>query len=162
MELHVATQAARKAAELALHLQPEIAAETKADNSPVTQADRQCERLIAGMLNESFPADGLLGEEGASIESGNGRRWIVDPIDGTRDFVRGNPLWANLIALESDGEVVLGVVNLPLLGKLYVACRGGGAFCNERPIHASAKTRNRCCASTGSTSSARFDRPNDS
>jgi histidinol phosphatase-like enzyme (inositol monophosphatase family) len=141
MELEVATQAAKKAAELAIRLQPGIVAETKADHSPVTQADRECERLIAGMLNEAFPGDGLLGEEGASKESSNGRKWIVDPIDGTRDYVRGNPLWANLIALEADGEVVAGVVNLPLLGKLYVASRGGGAFCNDAPIRASSKQR---------------------
>jgi histidinol-phosphatase len=141
MELHVAMQAAKKAAELAIRLQPEIVAEKKADNSPVTQADRECERLIAGMLDEAFPGDGLLGEEGASKESSNGRRWIVDPIDGTRDYVRGNPLWANLIALEADGEVVAGVVNLPLLGKLFVASRGGGAFCNDAPIRPSSKQR---------------------
>lgn len=135
----MATEAARKAAELALRLQPGIVAETKADKSPVTQADRECERLIAGMLNAAFPGDGLLGEEGAQAESTNGRRWIVDPIDGTRDYVRGNPLWANLIALEADGEIVAGVVNLPLLGRLYAASRGGGARCNDSPIHASSK-----------------------
>jgi histidinol phosphatase-like enzyme (inositol monophosphatase family) len=140
-ELAVAVRAARQAAELAIRLQPGIVAETKSDNSPVTQADRECERLIAGMLTDSFPGDGLLGEEGARGESANGRRWIVDPIDGTRDYVRGNPLWANLIALEADGEVVAGVVNLPLLGKLYVASRGGGAFLNDTPIRASAKQR---------------------
>lgn len=141
MELHVATQAAKKAGELAIRLQPGIVAETKADKSPVTQADRECERLIAGLLDEAFPGDGLLGEEGASKESSNGRKWIVDPIDGTRDYVRGNPLWANLIALEADGEVVVGVVNLPLLGKLFVASRGGGAFCNDAPIQPSSKQR---------------------
>ncbi len=121
-------------------MQPEVVAETKADNSPVTQADRECERLIAGILSETFPGDGVLGEEGARAESRNGRKWIVDPIDGTRDYVRGNPLWANLIALEADGEVVAGVVNLPMLGKLYAASRGGGAYCNNVPIRASAKT----------------------
>ncbi len=138
-ELEVAIAAARKAAEVAIRMQPEVVAETKADNSPVTQADRECERLIAGILSETFPGDGVLGEEGARAESRNGRKWIVDPIDGTRDYVRGNPLWANLIALEVDGEVVAGVVNLPMLGKLYVASRGDGAFCNAAPIHASAK-----------------------
>jgi histidinol-phosphatase len=139
-ELEAAIAAARKAAEVAIRMQPEVVAETKADNSPVTQADRECERLIAGILTETFPGDGVLGEEGARAESKSGRKWIVDPIDGTRDYVRGNPLWANLIALEADGEVVAGVVNLPMLGKLYVASRGGGAYCNDAPIHASAKT----------------------
>ena len=127
-ELETAIQAAKKAGELALKMQPDVVAETKADNSPVTQADRECERVVARMLSETFPSDGVLGEEGASVESASGRKWIVDPIDGTRDYVRGNPLWANLIALESDGEVVAGVVNLPLFGRLYSATRGGGAY----------------------------------
>ena len=140
-EVEVATEASRKAAAVALRMQPGVVAETKADNSPVTQADRECERLIAGLLTEAFPGDGVLGEEGASAESANGRRWIIDPIDGTRDYVRGNPLWANLIALEAEGEVVAGVVNLPLLGRLYAAGRGGGAYCNDVRIRPSAKTR---------------------
>jgi histidinol-phosphatase len=133
-------EAAKKAAELALEYQPNIVAETKPDSSPVTQADRECERMIARILSEAFPGDGIFGEEGARAESRSGRRWIVDPIDGTRDYVRGNPLWANLIALEADDGVVVGVVNLPVLGKLYVASRGGGAYYNGSRIHASAKT----------------------
>jgi histidinol-phosphatase len=132
--------AAKKAAELALQYQPTIAAETKPDKSPVTQADRECERMIARILSDAFPGDGVLGEEGARAEARNGRRWIIDPIDGTRDYVRGNPLWANLIALEADDHVVVGVVNLPVLGKLYSASRGGGAFRDGTPIQASKKT----------------------
>jgi fructose-1,6-bisphosphatase/inositol monophosphatase family enzyme len=92
------------------------------------------------MLKDAFPDDGLLGEEGARAESRSGRRWIIDPIDGTRDYVRGNPLWANLIALEEGDAVVAGVVNLPGLGLTYTAARGGGAFRNGSPIHASSKT----------------------
>src|SRR5450755_2115099 len=98
-ELTVAKEAAKQAAELALRYQPGIVAETKPDRSPVTKADKECEQLIARILTEAFPGDGVLGEEGASLESRNGRRWIIDPIDGTRDYVRGNPLWANLIGL---------------------------------------------------------------
>jgi histidinol phosphatase-like enzyme (inositol monophosphatase family) len=139
-ELELATSAARKAAELALRFHPNIVAETKPDDSPVTEADRECERMIARMLSEAFPDDGILGEEGARAESRSGRRWIIDPIDGTRDYVRGNQLWANLIALEAANEVVVGVANLPMLGKLYTGIRGGGAYCNGSPIHASAKT----------------------
>lgn len=130
----------KKAAELALRYQPDIVAETKPDKSPVTQADRECERMIARMLSETFPDDGILGEEGARAESRSGRRWIIDPIDGTRDYVRGNPLWANLIALEVGDDVIVGVVNLPLLGRLYNATRAGGAYCNGSAIHASSKT----------------------
>jgi len=138
-ELELAVRAVKQAAELALRYQPGIVAEQKADNSPVTQADRECERLIARILTEAFPGDGLLGEEGARAETQSGRKWIVDPIDGTRDYVRGNPLWANLIALEQDGAVVAGVVNLPVLNLIYTASRGGGAFRNGSPIHASSK-----------------------
>ena len=139
-ELAVAMEAAKQAAELALRHQPNVVAETKPDRSPVTQADRECERMIAGMLTDAFPDDGVFGEEGARAESRSGRRWIIDPIDGTRDYVRGNPLWANLIALEQDGDVVVGVVNLPILGKLYTGSRGGGAQCNGSGIHPSSKT----------------------
>ena len=139
-ELDVAKRAARHAAELALRFQPGIVTETKPDNSPVTEADRACERLIAGMLKEAFPDDGILGEEGARADSRNGRRWIIDPIDGTRDYVRGRPLWANLIALEEHHQVVAGIVNLPMLGSLYSASRGSGAFRDDAPIHVSSRT----------------------
>jgi histidinol-phosphatase len=138
-ELTVAKEAAKQAAELALRYQPGIVAETKPDRSPVTKADKECEQLIARLLTEAFPGDGVLGEEGASLESRNGRRWIIDPIDGTRDYVRGNPLWANLIGLEVDGKVVAGVVHLPVLGALYSASGGGGAYRNDSPIHVSEK-----------------------
>ena len=139
-EIEVAARAARKAAELALRYQPGIVAETKSDNSPVTEADRECERLIAQILSEAFPEDGLLGEEGVRAESHSGRRWIIDPIDGTRDYVRGNPLWANLIALEQGNDIVAGVVNLPMLGSLYSAGRGGGAFHNGSAMRVSSKS----------------------
>src|SRR5580692_12352473 len=138
-ELEVAAGAARKAAEVAIRMQPGITSEYKPDHSPVTPADRECERLIAGILSEAFPDDGILGEEGARAESRSGRRWIIDPIDGTRDYVRGNPLWANLIALEAGGDVVAGVVNLPVLGNLYIGSRQGGAYRDNSPIHVSSK-----------------------
>jgi fructose-1,6-bisphosphatase/inositol monophosphatase family enzyme len=80
----------------------------------------------------------LLGEEGGRKESKSGRRWIVDPIDGTRDFVRGNPLWSVLIGLEDAGEVVAGVVHLPLLNQTCWASRGGGAFRNDARMRVSA------------------------
>ncbi len=138
-EVEVAVEAARKAGEVALGMQAGITSESKSDQSPVTPADRECERLISGILSEAFPDDGLLGEEGARSESKSGRRWIIDPIDGTRDYLRGNPLWANLIALEVGDEVVVGVVNLPVLGSFYTASRGGGAYRNGAAIRASSK-----------------------
>lgn len=128
-----------RAAALALkHQSAGVHAETKADDSPVTIADRECERLIAGAIEEAFPQDGILGEEGASKESRSGRRWIIDPIDGTRDFVRGNPLWSVLIGLEQGDEIVAGVVHLPLLEQTCWASRGDGAFRNDARLHVSA------------------------
>src|SRR5579872_7143008 len=97
-EIEVARGAAERAAALALrHQAAGVRAESKPDDSPVTIADRESERLIAGMLEQGFPGDGILGEEGSRKESSTGRRWILDPIDGTRDFLRGNPLWSVLI-----------------------------------------------------------------
>ena len=117
-----------------------IEADSKSDDSPVTRADRECEQYIARELERLFPDDGLLGEEGSNKPSRSGRRWIIDPIDGTRDFVRGNPAWSNLIGLEADGEVVAGFANMPALGDLYTASLGGGAFVNGEQIHASSIT----------------------
>jgi histidinol-phosphatase len=138
-ELDIAIQAAQKAAEVAMRMQSGITADTKPDHSPVTQADRECERLIARMLSDAFPQDGILGEEGARAESRSGRKWIIDPIDGTRDYLRGNQLWANLIALEVGDDVVVGVVNLPALGSICTASRQGGAYRNNSPMHVSSK-----------------------
>ncbi|MBI3682515.1 MAG: histidinol phosphate phosphatase [Acidobacteria bacterium] len=137
-ELEVVREAARRAGELALSYQQKgVWAETKSDESPVTIADREVEKLISGMLAEAFPDDGLMGEEGAGRPAGSGRRWIIDPIDGTRDFLRGSPLWSVLIGLESGEEVVAGVVNIPAWRQEYYAVRGGGAWCNGRRIHVS-------------------------
>jgi histidinol-phosphatase len=131
-EIETARRAAELSAELALRYQKTgISAENKPDDSPVTIADKECEKLIARLLEESFPDDGILGEEGSRKESKNGRRWIIDPIDGTRDFVRGNPLWSVLIALEKDGVVEAGVVHLPLMGNTCWGSRGGGSFRND-------------------------------
>ncbi len=139
-ELEIAERAARAAAEVALRYQSGVQAEPKADLSPVTIADRECERLIARILTEAFPEDGLLGEEGARVESRSGRRWIIDPIDGTRDYVRGNPQWATLIGLESGEEVVAGIVNLPAQGSLHAGSKGGGAWRNGVRMRVSDKT----------------------
>jgi histidinol-phosphatase len=128
-ELEACRDAARRAGEIALkHAARGVVAETKADRSPVTIADRECERAIVSYLKEVFPRDGILGEEGSREDAPSGRRWIVDPIDGTRDFLRGLPGWSNLVALEVDGEPVVGVCNLAAIGELYWAVRGGGAW----------------------------------
>jgi fructose-1,6-bisphosphatase/inositol monophosphatase family enzyme len=129
-ELARARGLARRAGELALRLRREgLETEDKADASPVTQADRLAEALFVQGLMESFPGDGLMGEEGAHAAASGGRRWIIDPIDGTRDYIRGNRLWANFVALEVEGAIELGVCHFPALGEQYFALRGGGAWC---------------------------------
>jgi fructose-1,6-bisphosphatase/inositol monophosphatase family enzyme len=137
-ELEVARAAAVRAGELALRHQTNgVTAEQKVDLSPVTIADRESEALITRALEEAFPGDGLLGEEGGRKESLEGRRWIVDPIDGTRDFLRGYPTWAILIALEEGANVVAGVAHFPAQNVTYWASRAGGAYRNGTRIHAS-------------------------
>lgn len=144
-ELETAVAAAQEAGALAMeYFAAGVAAETKADASPVTVADRECERLLSARLGSSFPGDGFLGEEGTCRPASTRRRWIVDPIDGTRDFLRGNFLWSNLVALEAGGEVVLGIANFPAQGRRFHAVKDGGAWCVEgrveTAIHCSAIT----------------------
>lgn len=130
-EVEAAKLMAQEAGALALDFQRRgVTAEAKSDESPVTAADRACEKLIVDFIRREFPDDGVLGEEGANRESRSGRKWIIDPIDGTRDFVRGIPLWAVLIGLEQNGEVVAGAAHSPRQGLLLWASRGGGAFAN--------------------------------
>jgi histidinol-phosphatase len=140
-EVNAAKLIAQEAGALALDFQRRgISAEIKADESPVTAADRACEKLIVDYIAREFPGDGVVGEEGANRESRNGRRWIVDPIDGTRDFVRGIPLWAVLIGLEQDGEIVAGAAHCPRQGLLLWAARGGGAWSNGSQVRVSDKS----------------------
>ena len=137
-EIEVCRRVSRKAGKLALeHARRGVEREDKSDDSPVTEADRACEQLIISELGKTFPEDGFLGEEGANDPGWSGRRWIIDPIDGTRDFLRGLPTWSNLIALEADGEVVLGVCNLAAQGELYWAVKGEGAWMNKTPVRVS-------------------------
>ncbi len=137
-ELSFARAAALRAGEIALaHLARGLNPEAKSDASPVTAADRECEQLLARLIEEAFPDDGILGEEGACKDSRSGRRWTLDPIDGTRDFVRGNPMWSTLIGLEAAGEIVAGVAHFPGLGETYFAARGQGAYRNDERIHVS-------------------------
>lgn len=142
-ELHVAQVAARRAAANALLIQAGagFCAENKADLSPVTQADKEGEKIIAGLLNDAFPEDGILGEEGSASESRSGRKWIIDPIDGTRDFVRGNHLWCVLIGLEGeDRETKAGVAYFPVLDQMWIAARGLGSYRNHTQVRCSNKT----------------------
>ena len=140
-EVRLAKLMAQEAGSLALDYQRRgVTAEAKSDESPVTAADRACERLIAEHISREFPGDGVMGEEGAERASESGRRWIIDPIDGTRDFVRGIPLWAVLIGLEQDGEVVAGAAYCPGQSLLLWASKGSGAWANDALIRVSRKT----------------------
>ena len=108
----------------------------KSDLSPVTQADREAEAAIVESLVAACPDYGMLGEE-LGRRGNQETRWIIDPIDGTRNFVRHIPLWATLIALEDRGELVVAVMHVPTTGELYTARRGAGARKNGEPIHVS-------------------------
>lgn len=109
----------------------------KADLSMVTLADTSIEAMIREQLAVAFPDDRVFGEEEGGEVAGEGRVWIVDPIDGTSNFARGVPAWGTLIALHEDGEGVLGICDMPALGERYAAVRGEGATCNGRPIRVS-------------------------
>jgi histidinol phosphatase-like enzyme (inositol monophosphatase family) len=137
-ELAVGAAIAREAGDLALKIrQGNIGIEIKADESPVTIADRECEKLIVAELRKAFPEDGLLGEEGSAREASNGRRWIIDPIDGTRDFIRGTRAWSVLIGLEENDQIVAGFTYFPSTREMFSAARGQGAFWDGMRIQAS-------------------------
>ncbi len=134
----VALDAAHQAGRFALqHFDTGVAVEWKPDHSPVTLADRGAEQLLRAALLGKFPQDGFLGEESGATLGTSGFRWIIDPIDGTRSFVRGVPLWATLIGLEFKGELIAGVTYLPALNQTYRALRGDGAYRDERRIQVS-------------------------
>lgn len=126
--LEVAIDAARAAGEIALrYFRTGLAVEYKDDRSPVTRADRECEQRIVNVLRAAFPDYGIIGEE-LGERPGAGARWIVDPIDGTKNFIRGIPFFATLIGLEEEGEITTGVVYAPAVDDLLYAQKGAGAF----------------------------------
>ncbi len=122
-------------------LASDLHVETKPDLSPVSDADKAAEAVVRSMLGQSRSRDAILGEEEG--ETGvSARRWIVDPIDGTKNYVRGVPVWATLLALEEEGEMVMGIVSAPALHRRWWAAKGMGAFTgrswsNSRQIHVS-------------------------
>lgn len=108
----------------------DLVVETKPDLTPVSEADRQVEQVLRDALAQARPDDGIVGEEYGSAGQ-SARRWIVDPIDGTKNYVRGVPVWATLIALLDGDEAVVGVVSAPALGRRWWAAQGAGAFMTE-------------------------------
>ena len=140
--LDFAMDAAWQAGRLALgHFQVGIAAEKKADLSPVTAADRGAEELLRRLIGQRFPDHAILGEEMGTADKDSAYRWILDPIDGTRSFVRGVPLWGVLVGLEVSGEMVVGVANFPALGEMVAAAAGEGCRWNGRPARVSPVSR---------------------
>jgi histidinol-phosphatase len=136
--LAAAIEAARAAGEVALdYYRTGFDVTLKADATPVTQADRGAETTIREVLGRAFPEHGFLGEEFGAVGDQQ-RRWIIDPIDGTKNFVRHVPVWATLIALEEAGEVSVGVVHNPVTGELLAARRGGGTWLNGERVTVSA------------------------
>jgi histidinol-phosphatase len=114
----------------------DLRVETKPDFTPVSEADQAAEQLIREGLTAACPGDAVLGEEFGTEGTGS-RRWIIDPIDGTKNYVRGVPVWATLLALEEDGVMRVGVCSAPALGHTWWAVRGEGAFADGSPIHVS-------------------------
>src|SRR6266446_6722649 len=136
--LDFAVGIAREAGAITLrYFKTAVVAERKADKSFVTIADREAERFLRRQIEQTFPDDAILGEEELAKPGTSGRRWIIDPIDGTYSFVHGVPLYAVLIAFEVDAEPLLGVVNLPALNESVYAAQGLGCFYNDEPARVS-------------------------
>jgi histidinol-phosphatase len=135
-ELAFAHELADRAGEISLsYFLGEFEVRQKPDLSPVTQADLEVESALREMIATRFPADAVTGEEHG--EGAGERVWIIDPIDGTKNFADGVPIWATLLALQIDGRSVLGMASAPALGERYEAVAGGGARWNGRELHAS-------------------------
>jgi len=133
----VSTVAKLTGAKALSYFRSNVAVQTKADGSPVTVADQDAERAARVWLSEHFPEDGIIGEEGDSVRPDAKRRWYIDPIDGTKAFVRGVPLWGTLIAVVEGDEVLAGALFIPALNELVAAERGKGCFWNGAPTRVS-------------------------
>lgn len=129
--LHAAQELARLTGEVALrHYRTVLTVDTKGDGSPVTAADREAEQAARAWLATRFPTDGVLGEEFGETAGSSGRRWLLDPIDGTKSFVRGVPLWGTLIAVVEDERVLAGAAFFPAVEEMLAAAPGDGCWWN--------------------------------
>jgi histidinol-phosphatase len=127
--LTVAIDAAKAAEDvIRKHYAPDISVTLKADESPVTIADQEAERAVMETIRRAFPDHGFLGEETGDASGNAEYTWIIDPIDGTRNFIRQVPLFGTLIALRKGGDIIVGVSNMPMLGELIYAEKGKGAY----------------------------------
>ena len=127
--MQAAAELARLTGDTALrYWHSNLTIEEKGDGSPVTRADREAEQRARAWVRERFPADGILGEEFGEEAGTSGRRWILDPIDGTRSFVRGVPLWGSLVAVAEGEQVLAGAMSFPALNELIAAAPGEGCW----------------------------------
>jgi histidinol-phosphatase len=143
-ELDLALMMAREAGKIILPHFREAASlnvETKADNSPVTIADRAAEEALRKLMEKHTPGYGVIGEEFGTAAGSTDREWVVDPIDGTKAFIHGVPLFGTLLALLEKGKPVVGVISLPALGQVQYAALGGGCFLDGKPCRVSSLAR---------------------
>ena len=139
-----ATALARRGGELGLQYFRQLdtlTIESKGHQDLVSEADRNVETFIRQELAANYPDDGIVGEEHAAVSGGSGYTWVIDPIDGTANFLRGIPAWTVVIACLKDGVTVVGVIHDPSTGETFHGRRGGGAFLNDRPIKTSPATK---------------------
>jgi histidinol-phosphatase len=158
--LDFAVDVAREAGEVTRrwYQASDLAVDSKADGTPVTAADRAAERLVRERLADRFPADGVLGEEEPESPGSSGRRWIVDPIDGTKAFTRGVPLYSTLLALDDEHGPAIGVIVLPALSQAVYAGRGLGCWADGAPARVSSAPALDGCYLTASSYSHWDDR----
>ena len=154
-----AAELARLTGDIALgHYRSRLTIETKSDGSPVTIADRAAEHAAREWVRRYFPDDGVLGEEFGEERAGARRRWVIDPIDGTKAFIRGTPLWGSLVALCEGERVLAGAAYFPAVGELIAAAPGAGCWWNGSRCAVSSVSA--IDAATVLTTDARFlDRP---
>ncbi len=139
--LEAATEAAYQAGRITLgyYRSGHFEVETKSDDSPVTMADKKAEQFIRQFVQKQFPDHAVLGEEFGETEGSSPYRWIIDPIDGTKSFIHGVPLYGTMIGIEDRRlkDAVIGAIYFPALDEMYAAAKGSGAFCNGRRIQVS-------------------------
>lgn len=136
--LRVALLATRRAGIIALRgFGRKLKIERKRDSTPVTAIDRACEEELRRTIARSFPQDGFMGEEFGVARGSSGNRWIIDPIDGTKSFIRGIPFWGVMVAREEENRLNLGVIYFPALDQTLYAQRGSGAFLDRRRLRVS-------------------------
>lgn len=135
--LETAIKAAKAAEEVIMKHYGSAAVSLKADQSIVTIADKEAEKIISSIIRENFPTHAILGEEGGKSHGSEDFTWIIDPIDGTNNYARSIPAFGTLIALFHGKEILVGVSNMPAMNEMVYAEQGKGAFCNGKPLHVS-------------------------